>query len=245
MSDNKKKMSSATLLGASIRLFIVALVAVSTITFAWFTISDNTRVSMLSMDVTTGKSLRIDVEPHDLYEDYKQSLPWADINDYVKAHRNVDYDTVPLVPVTSNDAKNFYTQKGAPVYTDQLQYIEYVLHFKSQDHVLVHLTEANSAQADDGTKILSPTPALPGAMRIGFEMPDGSVHIYRTNSNIDYMQQDKSTMLFDLPADTDLPVTVRIWIEGTDPACTNALKGKDYTLMMRFIATDMDFRSIE
>ncbi|MCQ2553423.1 MAG: hypothetical protein MJ150_03870 [Clostridia bacterium] len=245
MNDSKKKMSSLTLLGASIRLLVVALVAVSTITFAWFTISDNTRVSMLSMDVTTGKSLRIDVEPHALYEDYKQSLPWADINNYVKAHRNVDYDTVPLEPVTSKDAKNFYTQKGAPVYTDQLQYIEYVLHFKSQDHVLVHLTEANSAKANDGTKILSPTAALPRAMRIGFEMPDGSTHIYRTNSEIDYMQQDATTLLFDLPADTDLPVTVRIWIEGTDPACTNALKGKDYTLMMRFIATDLDFRAIE
>ncbi len=40
--------------------------------------------------------------------------------------------------------------------------------------------------------------------------------------------------MFDLIKDTDKPVTVHIWLEGTDPNCTNMLKGANYSVSMRF-----------
>jgi hypothetical protein len=40
--------------------------------------------------------------------------------------------------------------------------------------------------------------------------------------------------MFDLITETDKPVTVRIWLEGTDPNCTNMLKGANYSVSMRF-----------
>ena len=40
--------------------------------------------------------------------------------------------------------------------------------------------------------------------------------------------------MFDLIKETDKPVTVRIWLEGTDQNCTNMLKGANYSVSMRF-----------
>ncbi len=40
--------------------------------------------------------------------------------------------------------------------------------------------------------------------------------------------------MFSLVTDTDKPVIVRIWLEGTDPNCTNMVKGADYSVSMRF-----------
>lgn len=31
---------------------------------------------------------------------------------------------------------------------------------------------------------------------------------------------------------------VHIWLEGTDEACTDQLRGADYSIQMRFVGTD-------
>jgi hypothetical protein len=46
--------------------------------------------------------------------------------------------------------------------------------------------------------------------------------------------------LFFLTAGEDLPVIVQIWLEGTDEACTDALRNADYSIQLRFIGTDIE-----
>ena len=49
---------------------------------------------------------------------------------------------------------------------------------------------------------------------------------------------NENSNLFHISAYTDTPVTVHIWIEGTDEMCTNELKGGDYAIRLRFVGTD-------
>ena len=44
--------------------------------------------------------------------------------------------------------------------------------------------------------------------------------------------------LFSLKKETDQPVIVHVWMEGTDESCTDALKGADYSIQLMFVGTD-------
>ena len=46
--------------------------------------------------------------------------------------------------------------------------------------------------------------------------------------------------LFPLKEYTNQPVMVHIWLEGTDEECTDALRGADYAIQLRFVGTDED-----
>ena len=45
---------------------------------------------------------------------------------------------------------------------------------------------------------------------------------------------NSNNAMFSLKKNTDKPVLVHIWMEGTDPACTDSLKAADYAIRMRF-----------
>lgn len=49
--------------------------------------------------------------------------------------------------------------------------------------------------------------------------------------------------MFSLKEGQDKAVKVHIWLEGTDPRCTDALKKARYSIRMRFTGTDMDGKS--
>jgi hypothetical protein len=51
--------------------------------------------------------------------------------------------------------------------------------------------------------------------------------------------------LFSLKKEVDKPVVVRVWLEGTDEACTDALRGADYSIRLRFLGTDEDNNVLE
>mgnify|MGYP004613428157 FL=1 len=94
--------------------------------------------------------------------------------------------------------------------------------------MLVHLNREDSESgANDGTNISSSNAGLPEAMRISFTA-DGQTWIY------DQGTADTSYELFSLKANTDNPVLIHIWMEGTDPSCTDDLKAADYAIRMRF-----------
>ena len=81
-------------------------------------------------------------------------------------------------------------------------------------------------------------------MRMSFTA-DGHTWVYNPNGGggssgsatvfgLDSDTANAASDMFDLIKDTDKPVTVRIWLEGTDPNCTNMLKGANYSVSMRF-----------
>ena len=80
-----KKTSRKSLLGNTLLVLLIALVAMTAVTYAWFSISDNARLSMMRMDVTTGPSLRMDLVPHATFEEYKRTLTFREIADKIKA----------------------------------------------------------------------------------------------------------------------------------------------------------------
>ena len=100
---------------------------------------------------------------------------------------------------------------------------------------------------------MSETAGLPESMRISFSV-DGQTWIYdpgmgdsrETASGASVfglpgaaaMQLTDRNALFSLLEGEDKAVLVHIWMEGTDPACTDGLKGADYAIRLRFTGTD-------
>lgn len=230
----------------SLLLLLVALVAVSAVSYAWFTLSDNTRLNTLRMDVTTGLSLRFDLDPHAEFTDYKQTLSFEEIADRILKDQGFDMREVPLDPVTSEDGQNFFLENGTGVLPTSGKYLEFTLHFMAMSDMYVHIVDfASAAGEDNGTLIWSNSePQLGQAMRMSFTWQEGS-HIYSYRSGINYNEFNDDNKMFFLRAETDKPVVVRIWLEGTDPLCTNDLKGADYSIRMRFEGTDENNQPLE
>ncbi len=224
-------------LGNTLLLLMVALVAVTAVTYAWFTISDNTRLSALRMDVTTGVSLRIDLDAHEDFTEYKQVLSFGDIAERIRQEKGVDIRSVPIEPVTTADASVFRFEDGSLASAASGVYLEFTLHFMSMGDMYVHLTSTPSRGADNGTRVWSNTvPKLRDAMRISYTVY-GKTYIYNPGDD-DISGMTDDNMLFFIPEGTDVPVFVHIWIEGTDPTCDNELKGTDYAIQMRFEGSD-------
>lgn len=245
----------------SLLLLMLALVGVTTVTVAWFTIADNTRLGGVSMNVTTGVSLRFDLDPHGQFTDYTKSLDFSRIAGRVQAEKGYDPVTTPLEPVTTSDGVRFFTQSGDPVPAERGDWLEFTLHFMSQDDMVVHLTSAPGREGDPGTRLRSGTPGLAPAMRISFTV-GGETRIYdpgmgdeeKTLSDSPRatifglasekdMVYNNSNALFPLTSGVDKTVVVRLWLEGTDEACTNELKGADYSLDLRFEGTTSDHQT--
>ena len=63
----------------SILLLLLALVAVTATTVAWFSIADRARVRTMSLDIISGVDLRMDLDAHDTIEAYKKTLSFEEI----------------------------------------------------------------------------------------------------------------------------------------------------------------------
>lgn len=226
-----REKESKQLLRTSILLVLLALVSVSAATMAWFSIADRTRVKSMSMEITTGANLRFDLDEHSVFDDYVKTLSFEDIAKRMRGEYGFDMREVPLEPVTTSDYRTFTFEKGKEADKKKGTYLEFWLHFMSQQDMFVHLTAQDSEPGKgDGTKISSQNPALPKAMRISFTMDNKTV-VYKTGG-------EREPELFFLKAEEDFPVLVHIWLEGTDEACTDDLKGADYSIALRFIGTD-------
>ncbi len=235
--EKKKTTSRKGILGNTLLVILIALVAMTAVTYAWFTISDNARLSMMRMDVTTGPSLRMDVVPHSTFEEYKKTLTFEEIAAKIRSDTGVDIASVPIEPVTTRDGVSFVFEDGSPASYRNGTYVEFTLHFMSVGDMYVHLTSTSSKNADDGTRVWSDTNArLAEAMRLSFTK-DGRTFVYDPGSMDIAGMTDENTVFF-IPDATNIPVTVRIWIEGTDPVCTNELKGSEYSIQMRFEGSD-------
>lgn len=252
---NKKSTRSGKMALTSLLLVLIALVAVTAATVAWMSISDHTRVNSLDMQVTTGASLRFDLDPHEEFIDYCQTMTSEQIFARVASEQGFDPRETPLDPVTTSDCVTFTLKNGTVETTDSGKYLTFTLHFMATEDMDVHLTSANSTDAQDGTLITSGTPNLPAAMRISFSSAQGtavydpgaadssqkyqSIRIFGL-PRADSMLYNNNNKLFHIKGNTDMPVVVHVWMEGTDELCDNALKGGDYSIRLRFIGTDQD-----
>ena len=240
----------------SLLALMIALVSITTATIAWFTIADNTRLRGMGMDITSGQSLRFDLDPHEKYEDYVKSLGFDAICARILKDMGIDFTEKMLEPVTTSDCKIFMYEKGLEVDPYSGDYMEYTLHFIADHDMNVHITSLSGKGDDIGTLIESDNENLKNAMRIAFVSDDGAVVYdpglekesetvgnirYFTIPNAEKMVYNDKNALFKVKAGEDKPVRVFVWIEGTDEACNNELKGTDYSIRMRFEGTDENY----
>lgn len=257
--SHDQKNPEGTRLKLAILLSLLALVSVTAASVAWFTIADFTKVHSMSMDITSGTNLRFDLDPHGSFEEYVKVLTFGQISDRLKHDRGFDMRQKPLEPVTTVNCENFSYQDGRAVNVNSGAYLDFTLHFFATSDMYVHLTSANTKGEKDGTAITSRNTSLPGAMRISFTI-GSSTYVYepdRTKTErigkityfglpgADKMELNDDNTLFFLPKETNQPVQVRVWLEGTDPACDDTLRASNYQIRLRFIGTDENNRILD
>ena len=240
-------------------LLLIALVMLIAVSVAWLSIADNTRVRSMSMDVTTGVSLRFDLDAHETFEQYVKTLGFGEIAVRIRSEQGFDMRETPLEPVTTTDYRTFTYENGVAAQSGSGAYLEFPLHFMASEDMVVHLTSENSGQASDGTQISSRNAGVVQSMRIAFTV-DGQTTVYDAGMPGGSMTQDgakifglpgaggmvysEDNALFPLKAGEDKEVVVHIWLEGTDESCTNELKGADYSIQLRFEGTDENHQSL-
>ena len=252
MSQGEKSKEKKQFL-VSILLALIALVSISAATVAWFTIADFTKVYSMGMEITTGMNLRFDLDSHETFDEYVKTLRFSQIADRIQKDLGFDMRQVPLEPVTTSDVQIFTFEDGALAEKNSGAYLEFTLHFIASEDMLVHLTSQSSSGGRDGTSVDSSNHRLPDAMRISFTVGN-RVYIYdpgmgndsRTKERTkwfglpesDQMVPNDHNQLFELKKDIDCPVTVRVWLEGTDASCTDDIRNADYSIRLRFVGTD-------
>ena len=208
----------------------------------------------MSLDIVSDVDMRMDLDAHETIEDYVRTLSFADIDKRIQQEKGFSMQETPLEPVTTQDEETFFFENGEPAKSTSGVYLEFTLHFMAAKDMVVHLTSADSSSgAGDGTEVTSENAALPPAMRISFAT-DGKTWIYdpgMENASVtegttttfglpakDAMDLNDDNAMFSMKEGVNKEVKVHIWMEGTDPACTDGLKGADYAIRLRFTGTD-------
>ena len=253
----REKNTSRNLFTTSVLLALLALVSVTAATAAWMTIADRTRVRSMRMEITTGASLRFDLDPHETFEEYVKTLTFEQIADRIQAEKQFDPRTVPLTPVTTTDCVSFTLEDGSEAKPEY--YLEFTLHFMATQDMIVHLTSADSDAGEDGTLVSSDTAGVPEALRISFSAEETSVYDPGMGGGSqmdtagrtfglppgDSVTYSDDNALFSLTAYENKPVILRIWLEGTDEACTDAIRKAEYSIRLRFVGTDENGNLLE
>lgn len=241
----------------SVLLALLALVSVTAATLAWLTIADSTRVRSMRMEITSGMNLRFDLDAHDSFEEYVRTLSFAEIAQRISQEKGFDPTKKPLVPVTTSDCEHFTLEKGEEAKEEY--YLEFTLHFMATQDMIVHLSSANSENGNDGTRVESKTKNLPSAMRLSFTAEETSIYNPGMGDETEdgpggklfglpdgnAMAYHDGNALFELKKNVDKPVVVRIWLEGTDKACTDDLRKAEYSIQLRFVGTDKEGNILE
>lgn len=240
---------------SAVLLLLMAFGTVAGATWAWFTIADYTKVRAMSMEISTGFNLRFDLKAHKEFEDYVKTLSFGEIVSRMSQEQHFDAEHIPLEPVTTSDYQTFRLENGTAVSSSEGSYWSFTLHFMAQDDMVVHLTSASSRGKADGTAVSSSVSGMEKVLRISFTA-DGKTYVYSPSMG-DTSQKTKNAKLFGLPTgsqmvynnnnamfslkeNVDKPVVVHIWLEGTDAACDNSLRGGDFSIALRFLGTDAE-----
>ena len=240
MSMNKKENNKTvrSRLYTSVLLVLLALVAVTAATVAWFSIADRAKVKTMSLDIVTDADLRMDLDPHSTIDQYVKTLSFEQIAARIQQEKGFSMETTPLEPVTTTDYETFTYENGTTVENTSGAYLEFTLHFMAAKDMVV-----------------SENAALPESMRIAFST-DGTIWNYDPGMGsasstegtaktfglpeASTMQINEDNAMFSLKEGVDKAVTVHIWMEGTDEACTDELRGSDYSIRLRFTGDKTD-----
>lgn len=256
MNKKENNKTARSRLYTSALLVLLALVAVTAATVAWFSIADRAKVKTMSLDIVTDADLRMDLDPHSTINQYVKTLSFEQIAARIQQEKGFSMETTPLEPVTTTDYKTFTYEDGKTAENTSGVYLEFTLHFMAAKDMIVHLTSANSSSgAEDGTLVMSQNTALPESMRIAFSADEktwnydpgmdststteGSARTFGL-PDASSMKVNEDNAMFSLKEGQDKAVEVHIWIEGTDPACTDELRGSDYSIRLRFTGETSD-----
>lgn len=249
--EQGKEKQARSRLYTSVLLVLLSLVAVTAATVAWFSIADNTKVKTMGLDIIADTDLRMDLDPHETIEQYVKTLSFEQIAERMQRDKGFSMAETPLEPVTTVDETVFTFENGNVAESTSGAYLEFSLHFMAAKDMIVHLTSANSSnETEDGTAIMSWNTNLAQAMRISFSA-DGWTWIYDAGMG-DTSGTSGQTKIFGLPRASVMKLTddnamfslkegenkeikVHIWLEGTDPACTDELKATQYSIRLRFM----------
>ena len=240
----------------SVLLGLMTFVAITAATVAWFSIADKTKVKTMSLDIAADSDLRMDLDAHAKISQYVKTLSFEDIAKRMQSEKGFSMESTPLEPVTTADQNTFTYEDGTVVPDTKGAYLTFTLHFMAEKDLEVHLSSANKDDhTEDGTSITSTISSLPDSMRISFTA-DGQTWIYDHGMgdsrsvngttatfglpNRTLMKVNDNNAMFSLKEGVDKPVLVHIWMEGTDPACTDELKAADYAIKMRFVGKDTE-----
>lgn len=129
MKNNKTLISARSRLYTSVLLVLLALVAVTAATVAWFSIADNTKVKSMSLDIVSGTDLRMDLDPHETLEEYVKTLSFDQIAERIRQEKGFSMQETPLEPVTTQDEETFTFENGTAADSTSGVYLEFNLHF--------------------------------------------------------------------------------------------------------------------
>lgn len=242
-----------------VALSVLAVLSLSTATFAWFTVNTFVGVQDFQLDISTGDDLRVSMDNHgsDITK-YTHVITNEMLNSFLRKNYNTSLKDIILDPVTTNNGKNFTYQKGEKVSPNNKEsYFEFECYFIASRDMHVHLTkeaadnDGKQTGKNDGTKVSTSSPApqsdVVKACRIDFNSVDESVKTFEPNKGAKVtnlttfdlpageMSYNDSNQLFTLKKLTPKKVTVRLWLEGEDPECDNDIQRANLTVRLSFI----------
>ena len=237
-----------------ISLSLLAILGLSTATYAWFTVNTFAGIEDFEVKISTGEELLVGMEDYgtDLSK-YTHTITNEMINSYLRK-QGTNLDEIILDPVTTTNGSRFTFEHGNPAQANKA-YLEYECYFIATCEMWVHLTtESAEDQEDSGTKVTSNSPApqneVTQAARVDFESARDGVATYEPNKGAPStslktfdlprgtMTYSDDEMLFHLDEMTPTKVTVRLWIEGEDPQCDDDIQEANLRVQLSFIGCD-------
>lgn len=167
----KPKMKTTQKLHTTISMLALTVIALTTATYAWFTLAASTRVNSLDLEVSAGAKLKIATNDlgNDVDDYYDEVLGDNgdnvdnDIDQWLRASKyRIGLHDILLSPQTSNDGENFYIENGSKTNNPNLSagsYMEYELWLIAENDMRVHLSTN-----DDGDDIWTHIDATPSEL---------------------------------------------------------------------------------
>ena len=240
-------------------LSILAVLGLTTATYAWFTVNTFAGVQDFELNISTGEDLRVSMENHGSdIKQYVHVITNEMIDSYLRKH-NTSLKDLILAPVTTRNGSSFTYERGSAAEANDMDsYFEMKCWFIATTDMYVHLTTEGPEDTEeyagvDGTKVSTPSPApqsdIVKAIRLGFQTDDG-VKTWEPNKGTPAtslttfdlpsgtMDYNNSNQLFHLDKLTPKQATLRLWMEGEDPECDNDVQEAKLRVQLSFIGCD-------
>lgn len=234
-------------------LSVIAMLVLITGTLAWFTLNSFASIENLTMEITTGVDLRVDMVSHGSdIKQYQKVITNEMINSYLSKY-NSSIAQQRLDPVTTTDGIKFVSQKGATRNPNETSsFLEFQCYFIASRDMWVHLsTDPGNTDYEATAVTTTETGTMADvvkAIRLSFE-DNGTAAIYEPNKGTPVngqttfdlttpMQYSNSTRLFHLNELEPKLITIRLWAEGEDPECDDDVQQANLTVKMLFSGTD-------